>query len=103
MKMSRDPHTALANAIIKSATTASISQSSSRPWASITFAGLTHSFTVRFGGHEAEVQARSMAARISCDEFDIRGHLVADISAQEPVIDGDTATIEIEALTVEAN
>lgn len=103
MNTGTDPHTSLGNAIVQGAATAQISQSSSRPWASITFSGLTHSFTIQFGGCEAEAQARAMAARISCDEFHIRGHLVADIAAQEPVMDGDTATLEIEALTVEAN
>jgi hypothetical protein len=102
MKPYSDPHTALGQALTKGDATTKVTASSSRPWASITFSGLRHRYTLHFGGPEAEAQARAMAASVSCDEFHIRGHLVADIAADQLTVTGDTATLEIEALTVEA-
>ncbi len=102
MNSNRDPHGALGKAIIRLSGAETIMDSTARAWASITFSGLRHRFTVQFGGPEAAAQARAMAASISCDEFDIAGHLVADIITNEPIIQNGCAIVNVEALTVEA-
>jgi hypothetical protein len=105
MKMARtsDPHASLGAALIKAAAPAEarIATSTARPWASITFSGQRHRFAIHFGGPEAAAMARFMARTIACDEFDIGGHLVADIVASQPVEKDGEMVVEIEALTVE--
>lgn len=71
----------------------------SRSWASGTFVGTRHAlaFTVAGPG------AAAFLADLEAAEFDLRGHILADVTLVSHAIDGDADRIAIEALTVEDN
>ena len=73
----------------------------SRSWASATFTGARHELGFRITGEGAEAAAQGFCDRLGAREFELRGHILADISLlnNEPLSDG--ARIRIEALTVE--
>lgn len=78
----------------------------SRTWASATFTGARHEITMRLAGPDAPASAARFVATLGEREFDLRGHVVADIasvsSAPAPGAEGETAMrLTIEALTVE--
>ena len=75
----------------------------SRSWASATFAGARHELTFRIGGEGAAAAADAFLAHLSATEFDIRGHIMADISlvSEERMDGGAEIRISLEALTVE--
>lgn len=52
-------------------------------WASITFAGSRHSFTLLFAGVEAVNAGERLLATLPDHEFTIPGHLVADANITE--------------------
>jgi hypothetical protein len=97
-------HHELGRALITAAqpAVARIGASQSREWASMTFAGERHHYAIHLGGPEAETMARFMARSLSCDEFDLNGHIVADIVSTQPRIEGDEFVLDVEALTVQA-
>lgn len=65
----------------------------SRPWASATFSGARHSLLLGFGSAQcAEHAARALPE----SEFDLPGHLVADLTAT-----ASGARVSVEALTIE--
>jgi hypothetical protein len=103
MTASRHPHALLESALIKQCApcTAKVTESTSRPWASITFTGARHVIHMSITGPQALAKAAALKQSLSCAEFDLPGHLVADIIAADPQSDGDDATLTIEALTVE--
>lgn len=76
-------------------------------WASATFTGQRHRLHLTLRGTPAEVEAAraAIALRLPGAEFDLRGHLVADIAmtGAETSADGVAAVCEMtfEALTVE--
>jgi hypothetical protein len=98
-----NPHRTLGAAILAKAAPAQarFTASSTVPWASVTFSGARHLFTLELRGPQGPSLARYIARTIQCDEFNIDGHLVADIIANPPKIGDDVTTLEIEALTVE--
>lgn len=57
-----------------------ISQSETQ-WASATFHGARHNFTIRFDGPGSHTFAETLIEQICNDDIEIRGHLVADITA----------------------
>lgn len=77
----------------------------SRSWASATFAGVQHELTFRLEGEGAEASADELLLDIGEREFDLRGHIVADIAlvsrtrASGPR--GPLVRICLEALTLE--
>ena len=75
----------------------------SRSWASATFTGARHELGFRITGEGAAAAVQAFAERLDAREFELRGHIVADISlvAKEPL--PESARIRIEALTVEDN
>lgn len=75
----------------------------SRPWASVTFAGERHALRLRLVGAEAGAAADVFLERLSEREFELPGHLVADIVlvARQRGADGERLTLE--ALTVEGD
>ena len=72
-------------------------------WASATFSGARHNFTIRFDGPGSHTYADSLVERITADDVQIAGHLVADLTvtaerfAHKPQC---FAEVDISALTV---
>lgn len=97
--MTANAHRALTNALLKLATPAEMHSSRERPWASVTFTGARHWFALSVG--PARVDA--ITALLPDFEFDLPGHLVADIAVAGTRADGDRILLEIEALTVETH
>ncbi|HYN45794.1 MAG TPA: hypothetical protein VES64_03795 [Allosphingosinicella sp.] len=83
--------------------TAEIEALVSRPWASITFSGERHRLTFRIEGERAPDAADAFLDGLSEREFELRGHIMADIALVEDARDGDTIRLTLEALTVEAS
>ncbi|HEX8642997.1 MAG TPA: hypothetical protein VF702_03690 [Allosphingosinicella sp.] len=76
---------------------------SSRPWASVTFSGARHRIAFTLEGEGAAATADAFAARLGDAEFDMSGHILADIAlvGDERSPAGDRVQVRIEALTVE--
>jgi hypothetical protein len=103
MRTSRNPQCLLEAAVIKQCApcAAKVIASTSIPWASVTFTGARHNIRLAINGPDAGRKAAALAQSLSCEEFDLPGHLVADLITADPEIDGDQAILAIEALTVE--
>lgn len=73
----------------------------SRSWASATFLGARHEVTLRLEGDGAGAATADFIETLDAREFQLRGHILADIAlvAHEPLPGG--AKIRLEALTVE--
>lgn len=75
----------------------------SRGWVSGTFTGVRHELTFRVEGEGAEAEADLFLDGLEEREFDLRGHVLADIAllsrASDPI--GPSVRIRLEALTVE--
>lgn len=97
--MTANAHRALTNALLKLASPAEIPASRDRPWASVTFTGARHWVSLSVGPARAD----EIAAILPEFEFDLPGHLVADIVVTGTKPDGDRTLLEIEALTVETH
>ncbi|HEX8302027.1 hypothetical protein [Sphingomonas sp.] len=67
-------------------------------WASATFVGAQHRLTLKA---RASVELDAWLVVLPEAEFAFRGHLVADLAVTRVSREGDTVTIQIEALTVE--
>ena len=74
----------------------------SRPWASITFAGERHRLVLRLPGPGAEAAVEGFLDGLEEREFPMRGHILADIEAAgfEREAEGQIR-LTLEALTVE--
>ena len=73
----------------------------SRGWASVTFTGARHRIAFSLDGDGAGEAADSFLGSLAEAEFDLRGHILADVSlAGEERAEG-TVRISLEALTVE--
>jgi hypothetical protein len=73
----------------------------SRSWASVTFTGARHEIAFRLEGEQAQASAATFLGRLSAAEFELRGHIVADIAVVSHSIEPGCARIRLEALTVE--
>jgi len=73
----------------------------SEAWASATFCGLRHRLTLRIDGTSAGDRAARLADELEAIEFQLPGHLVADIALTGRHETADGVSLEIEALTVE--
>jgi hypothetical protein len=101
----RDATTALLRAIGVTFVTFgfTVEEISSRSWASATFTGARHELTFRIEGDGAKAAADAFLAGLSAAEFQLRGHIMADIALLwEERVDGeDSVRVSLEALTVE--
>ena len=70
-------------------------------WASATFTGARHRFTLLLTGPGATRRANRLAREIGDIEFALPGHLVADIVAAGKRASAEGVALEVEALTVE--
>ena len=73
----------------------------SRGWASATFTGARHELAFRLEGETAEAEATRFLSGLEAAEFDLRGHVLADVALLSETRSPGLATIRIEALTVE--
>ena len=67
-------------------------------WASATFAGAQHRLTL---AGTASPLLDSWLVALPEAEFDLRGHLVADLKVMRVSCDGDAVSVALEVLTVE--
>jgi hypothetical protein len=76
---------------------------SSRGWASVTFSGARHRVTFSLEGAGAAAAADAFLGRLEEAEFDLGGHILADIAlvAEERSAAGAKVSVTLEALTVE--
>lgn len=106
-KIRHDPATALIRAVLTLARgEAQLEEHRGTAWASATFTGMRHAMHVTLAGREGIATGEWLAAILPEHEFQIAGHLVADIavSAIYRREEGTPAmTLTIEALTVEAD
>jgi hypothetical protein len=93
----RDPHEALRHDI-EERSGGRIVESASTPWASATFAGWQHHYVLLFSDRD---RISPFLDSLAEKEFDLPGHILADISAGEQLEGSETARIIVEALTVE--
>lgn len=83
---------------------AKVRSSSQHRWSSVTFVGARHRYALCIAGDGAEHLVDEAAASILSEEFNIDGHIVADIAIADRHSHGpNMVQIELEALTVEAN
>jgi hypothetical protein len=100
----QDAHTALGAALIGLVPDAevAIAESQSRPWASITFSGARHHYTLRMNGPRARDRANKLCTELPQRDFQMAGHIVADIVADVHAAEDGPVCLNVEALTVEA-
>lgn len=72
----------------------------SRAWASVTFSGARHEIALRLEGDGAEEAAGRFLARLSAAEFDLPGHILADLVLASDARSGGSILLRLEALTV---
>jgi hypothetical protein len=73
----------------------------SRGWASATFTGARHELRFRVEGAGADEAAARFLGGLEAAEFDLRGHIVADLALVSEERRPGFARIAVEALTVE--
>ena len=73
----------------------------SRRWASVTFQGARHELDFRLEGEGAEEAAGRFLSGLDARNFDLRGHLLADVSLVAEERRPGFARIRLDALTVE--
>ena len=79
----------------------SLEEVRSRGWASATFTGARHELAFRLEGEAAEAEAERFLSGLEAAEFDLRGHVLADVALVAETRSPGLAAIRIEALTVE--
>jgi hypothetical protein len=73
----------------------------SRRWASVTFQGARHQLVFRLEGEGAEAAAAHFLSGLDVRNFELRGHLLADVSLVAEERRRGFARIRLDALTVE--
>lgn len=105
--MTQPASTALVRAIRASFTgfagLISIEELESRNWASVTFSGQRHRLRLGLEGVGAGVVAARFLDGLSEREFDLVGHILVDIVCAGADHAGETVTLTLEALTIEAD
>ncbi len=105
MKPANDSTTALLRAIVGRfpGQRLTVEDVRSRSWASATFTGARHELRFRVDGEGSQAAADAFLADLGTAEFVLRGHILADIALVSQQRSADTATVRLEALTVEEN
>jgi hypothetical protein len=78
-----------------------IEEMRSRGWASVTFSGARHELAFRIEGLGADDAAARFLSGLHARDFELPGHLLADISLVSEERRPGLARIRLEALTVE--
>lgn len=100
----RDPGGMLLRALLAHAGgegAASCRAAHSEQWASVTFTGARHGFSLLLTGPDAAGRAARLEREIGEMPFALPGHLVADILVTKRACAADGEMLEIEALTLE--
>lgn len=101
----QDPATLLIRALlVRAQGKAELIEARSTAWASITFAGQRHAIEMKWSGENALADAVAFATGLDGHEFNLRGHIVADILVTERAERREgTPQVQmlIEALTLE--
>lgn len=104
MKRGPDAAALLTRALVASAhrngCSISIDASESRTWASATFLGARHQFTL---SAEASAQLDCWLTSLPEEIFQLRGHLVADLVVTRKSVRGSAVIAEVEILTIESD
>lgn len=98
-------HSALQRAISRcfKPAVAEVRSAGHKRWASATFSGARHHYTVCLSGEAANDVADKATAALIREDFAIAGHIVADLAVTgRRAGQSGTVEIELEALTVEA-
>ena len=79
-----------------------LSEFQSTDWQSLIFTGERHVIALRIVGHGAEDVVDRLTSGLADAEFEIPGHIVADIAVSQPPRHGADGSIEVEleALTI---
>ena len=93
---------ALRGNLVKFAVALDVAAPASRRWMSVTFAGERHRLRLRLSGANAAAAADAFLDGLSEREFELRGHILADIALIEENREGDAVCLTLEALTVVA-
>lgn len=96
------PQLGLRRALLRRCAALDIESIASERWASVTFTGARHRIACRLGGERAIELAGAFCAGIGEAEFELPGHIVADIAVMEMTADRSGVAILLEALTVES-
>lgn len=80
-----------------------VEELSSRSWASVTFSGARHRIAFSLEGPGAGAAADAFIDQMAEAEFDLQGHILADIAlaGEDRSPGGERVQISIDALTVE--
>ena len=104
-KIKRDPATALIRALMVLGNGgATFDEHRGTQWASATFTGMRHAITLSFAGQDAVAHGERLSKMLPEHEFDIDGHIVADLAIVDIHRRREGAplmTLKIDALTVE--
>ena len=81
----------------------SVEELASRDWASVTFTGARHTLSLCLAGAGAVAATDALLSTLSEQDFQLRGHLLADIAlaSEEKHDTGAFVRLRLEALTVE--
>ena len=98
-----DATTALIKALDVNFINLTMEEIRSRCWVSATFAGVRHELTFRVEGESAPAEAHRFLDTLEEAEFELDGHILADISLISRTVDleGPLVRISLEALTFE--
>lgn len=96
------PQLGLRRALLRRCPALHIESVASVRWASVTFTGARHMIGCRLTGERAVELAGRFCAGIGEAEFELPGHILADIAVMEMTADASGVGIRLEALTVEA-
>jgi hypothetical protein len=80
-----------------------VEELNSRCWASVTFSGARHRIAFSLSGVGAEAAADVFLEGMDETEFDLRGHILADIAlvGEDRDASGNRVLVTLDALTVE--
>ena len=97
-----DAHRLLVRALqARAGADATVGPSRCDAWASATFRGARHTIALRLAGAAGAARGARLAEELDGIEFDLPGHLVADIGVRARSEEADGVVLDVEALTVE--
>jgi len=94
---------ALTGVFVRRGAFVAIRQIASRPWASATFSGETHTVGLRLSGSQAGAAADAVLSDLRELEIPIVGHVLIDIVCDAEMRTGGEVLLCLGALTVEAD
>lgn len=80
----------------------SLEGSDSTSWQSLLFDGGRHRIEIRLGGDRVDAAIEALSDEIATPDFEIPGHLVAEINIIGIDRDAGDAVVRLDALTIQA-